>query len=87
MEQYFSFDYTLGPQTIFGSTEKLGAGECASVTASGYRREPTTGRLPLRGTGYLRTQFREELDRRLNESVAARMVADVPLGLFLSGRS
>jgi asparagine synthase (glutamine-hydrolysing) len=84
MEQYFSFDYTLGPRTILRNTEKLGAGESASVTASGYRRRqywtPS-----FEADGLTPNELGEELDRRLNESVAARMVADVPLGLFLSG--
>lgn len=84
IDQYLAFDYVLGPRTILEHVTKLSAGHYASVTCSGYRPEP------FWAPQFERIDAEEQdlvkrLDRLLDESVARRMVADVPIGLFLSG--
>jgi asparagine synthase (glutamine-hydrolysing) len=84
LEQYLSFDFILGPRTILAGTQKLPAGHYAVLTAGDYR--------PHRywSLSFVRADAPEshlvaQLDDRLDEAVASRLVSDVPLGLFLSG--
>lgn len=79
--QYLSFDYILAPRSPFRSVQKLPAGHWAAITPR-----------DVRATRYwapdVRTQTDvdpEELDQLLSDAVRRRMVADVPIGLFLSG--
>jgi asparagine synthase (glutamine-hydrolysing) len=84
MEQFFSYDYVLGPRTMLKGTEKLGAGQRAIVTPHAVSPDdywrPRFERGQLRGEALVR-----ELDKHLGQAIARRMVADVPVGLFLSG--
>jgi asparagine synthase (glutamine-hydrolysing) len=83
LEQFLAFDYTIGPRTILEGTSKLLGGCYAELTAESYdvtrywepRVQP---RRPPEGSV-------AELDRLLDESTRRRLIADVPVGLFLSG--
>jgi asparagine synthase (glutamine-hydrolysing) len=85
LEDYVTFQYVPAPHTIFRAVKKLPAGCFLTCDAKGPRVErywsmPTE---PERGKpeGY----YRERLRELLADAVKVRMVADVPLGAFLSG--
>jgi asparagine synthase (glutamine-hydrolysing) len=83
LEQYLTFDYVIGPRTMFDGTQKLPGGHYAELThtaceVSAYWRPETEPRRPAHGAV-------EELDRLLDDAVQRRLISDVPLGLFLSG--
>ena len=85
---YFQLNYIPGPSTIFPSVKKLLPGHYIQVkrqniTIEKYYEIPYGEGIPLRNISYDNAQV--ELRRLLDESVRRRMVADVPLGCFLSG--
>jgi asparagine synthase (glutamine-hydrolysing) len=89
---YLRYRYVPAPYAIYRNTRKLLPGQYALVRAGA---EPELRRFwdPLeKATGAMRAQPEvgeeqavEELDSLLRDAVARRMVADVPLGAFLSG--
>jgi len=87
LEEYFALGYVAEPRTIFRQAKKLPPAHTLVI-----RRGEPVGE-PRR---YWDVQFtldakisaeeaHEELLRRLDESVKLRMIAEVPLGAFLSG--
>jgi asparagine synthase (glutamine-hydrolysing) len=81
------------PHTVYRGISKLMPGTALTVAASGERKQPvaywSVREVAERG---LADPFRgdeaeaaDELERLLGRSVAGQMVADVPLGAFLSG--
>jgi asparagine synthase (glutamine-hydrolysing) len=85
LEQLLAFDYILGPRTILARVLKLPAAHFAVITSERIDVRP-----------YWRMEFHNDeamalddviggLDNALNAAVRTRMVADVPVGLFLSG--
>lgn len=88
LSDYLLYQYIPAPATIYRDTAKLLPGEycvvdldTGEVTASPYWRGDESH--PLRTESEER--LTEELIALLRESVALRMVADVPVGAFLSG--
>jgi len=87
LDQYFSLLYIPAPRTIFREIRKLPPGHILI-------KDP--GR-PARVERYWRVQFQEQLERRseadliaefrhrFDAAVKSHLVADVPLGVFLSG--
>jgi asparagine synthase (glutamine-hydrolysing) len=84
VEQYLAFDYTVGPRTILSKVRKLRAGHVGTVSRSGFSSTPYW-RLRFDRQTIAREEALARLDFLLDESVRMRMVADVPVGLFLSG--
>ncbi len=84
LDQYLAFDYVVTPRTMLRDVQQLPAGHWGTITPDGVRTHRywtlTFGR-----TGASEDELLEELDRRLDAAVQRRMVADVPLGVFLSG--
>ena len=83
---YFAFRYVPGPRTMFRDIVKLGAGqmlvwENGRETIRTYYTPPDTMPSPSRASG----DFLAEFERLLDQAVTRRLVADVPLGAFLSG--
>jgi asparagine synthase (glutamine-hydrolysing) len=82
LSSYLWNGFVVGPHTIIEGVELLPAGSMLAAFDSGerelmrYWRQPSTD-----GTGDDTT----ELHDRLLQSVRMRLVADVPLGIFLSG--
>jgi asparagine synthase (glutamine-hydrolysing) len=87
VEEYFALGYVAEPRTIFRAARKLPPGHTLTVRRGQPVPEPRE---------YWRVAFScnqvislheacEELRSRLAESVRLRMIAEVPLGAFLSG--
>ncbi|WP_018880157.1 XrtA/PEP-CTERM system amidotransferase [Thioalkalivibrio sp. ALE9] len=88
VEDYFAFGYVPEPRSIFRGVHKLPPGHTLTVhRGQGNLSEPREyWDVPFADNGvtHLDTAA-EELTARLREAVDIRMVADVPLGAFLSG--
>ena len=86
--EYLRFRFVAGPRTLLRSVRKLAPGHVLVATASGVR-ERAFWDVPApeaaRGPEPSAADFVEECRERLAEAVRIRLVADVPLGAFLSG--
>jgi len=87
IEEFFAFGYVPDPRTIYRSVRKLAPAHYLLVQRGEPVPEPHAywdveflDDAPIR-----REEIEEELIARLRESVRMRMIADVPLGAFLSG--
>ncbi|HEV7682858.1 MAG TPA: asparagine synthase (glutamine-hydrolyzing) [Pyrinomonadaceae bacterium] len=86
IDAYFSLGYVPDPISIFENVEKL---------PPGHHLTFSNGRLTVErywdfsyntnGNGHKAADYLEELRALLSEAVKLRLVADVPLGAFLSG--
>lgn len=87
LNKYLSYEYVPAPDTIFRSIKKLEPGHFLVYTA----RDSQCTRywdIPLEDDspeGKSEAQYTEELKELLERSVRRRLVADVPVGLFVSG--
>ncbi|MDE2161110.1 MAG: amidotransferase 1, exosortase A system-associated, partial [Burkholderiales bacterium] len=87
VEEYFAFGYIPEPRTIFKGARKLPPAHTLVIRRGEALREPREFwdvRFTL-DAKISEAEAREELLRRLDESVRLRMIAEVPLGAFLSG--
>jgi len=84
LEQYLAFDYVVGPRTMLRGVRKLAAANLA-VLMPGSCKERVYWRPSFDEVALDESEACERLDALLDDSVSRRMVADVPLGLFLSG--
>jgi len=86
VDLYLTLGYIPGPQTIFRGIQALMPGSCLEWKEGSFRT------LPYWAPDFMRSSFKqperdllEELDHKLNDAVKAHLVADVPIGVFLSG--
>lgn len=88
---YFRYKYVPAPWSIYRGIRKLDPGCTVQISADGVIGEPETfwsyfdvvaAGATFHGSP---AEAVEELDRLLRRSVRRRMVADVPVGAFLSG--
>lgn len=87
VEEYFALGYVAEPRTVFRQALKLPPGHTLVVRrgeALGQPRRYWDVNFTL-DARIDEVQAQEELLRRLRESVKLRMIAEVPLGAFLSG--
>jgi asparagine synthase (glutamine-hydrolysing) len=86
VEEFFALGYIAEPRTIYQGVARLEAGHCLRFPRGGTPRLRAYWDIP---PGEERVEGIEELagelHDRLRRSVDAQMVADVPLGGFLSG--
>ncbi len=87
VEEYFALGYVAEPRTIFKQAQKLSPGHSLLIRRGQPVTEPRAYwdvrfslNNPIAGP-----DAQAELVRRLQDSVRLRMVAEVPLGAFLSG--
>ena len=87
VEEYFGYGYIPEPRTILKSALKLPPGHHLTLGPGQRRAEPVEywdvpfHPVPIGDEAALR----EELIERLREAVRIRLIAEVPLGAFLSG--
>jgi asparagine synthase (glutamine-hydrolysing) len=87
IEEYFALGYISEPRSIFKSILKLPAGHSLVVRRGAALREPKQY-WDVRFTLNRKVSVQDacdELLQKLEESVRLRMIAEVPLGAFLSG--
>jgi len=87
VEDYFAYGYVPEPRTIFKHAFKLSPGFTLTLKVGQpapqpkrYWDVPFTPHAPMR-----EEEMEQELITRLREAVESHMIADVPLGAFLSG--
>ena len=85
LADYLTFQYVPSPRSIFGAVKKLPAGHFLSCDARGVRLERYWSLPSTPDAGHPEKWYQERLRALLAEAVKLRMVADVPLGAFLSG--
>ena len=87
VEEYFAYGYVPEPRTIFKSALKIPPGH--TLTLERGKPIPLPKKywdVPFQSVGPISEEdAEEELISRLKEAVKIRLVADVPLGAFLSG--
>ena len=87
VEEYFALGYVPEPRTIFRGALKLPPAHTLTIRRGEPLRPPVEywdPRFTLNRTPSLE-EAASELTARLDESVRLRMIAEVPLGAFLSG--
>ncbi len=86
---YFQFGYIPDPSSPFLAVKKLSPGGWLSFDSNGHTRQGRYWKLPPPASeappGLTEAAAREHLRELVDESVRLRMIADVPLGAFLSG--
>ncbi|MFD2365207.1 XrtA/PEP-CTERM system amidotransferase [Pseudoduganella sp. GCM10020061] len=87
VEEYFAYGYVPDPRTIYSGAFKLAPGHTLLLQEGAAPAAPRPYwdvRFEL-GRAQPEQQVQEELAARLREAVRMRLVAEVPLGAFLSG--
>ena len=87
IEDYLTFGFIPGARSIFGRVIRLPAAHHLRVSLSDFQSSPQRyWQLSFRNESRkTEDQWKEEIHEALQESVAAHLVADVPVGAFLSG--
>jgi asparagine synthase (glutamine-hydrolysing) len=88
LSEYLSFGYVSGEKTLFSGIRKLMPGHTLTLSVDQFQVVPRQyWRLPTRQeqSGRSEADWIAECRKRLEESVRLRLMADVPLGMFLSG--
>lgn len=82
---FFGFRYIPAPQTFYRGVEKLLPGHFLIADSSGVHTRAYWDIPAEEETPRPAKEVAEEVVERLRESVRLRLIADVPLGVFLSG--
>lgn len=87
VEEYLTFGMVPGERAIFRKVRKLPPAHLLVVDRDGFDRSPQRYWELRMQPNLSRTveDWREELDAKMVETVAAHQIADVPVGAFLSG--
>jgi asparagine synthase (glutamine-hydrolysing) len=86
VEDFFSFGYIADPKTIYRDARKLGAGCTLTVPRGGSPRfKQYWDPRPVESGKITLASAAEALRERLGAAVKSQLVADVPVGTFLSG--
>ena len=87
VEDYLTYRSVPPPNTLFKGVKKLAAGTALWVAADGKLRHETWWSLPAQLQGPMLTgdDALSAVNSALERAVAGRLVADVPVGAYLSG--
>ncbi|MGC9324078.1 MAG: asparagine synthase (glutamine-hydrolyzing) [Desulfomonilia bacterium] len=87
--EFFHYGYISSPRSIFKHTHKLEPGCCLTVTADHDIRKEFYWSLPAASTDDTfcgdENTIIDELEELMIDAFAKRLIADVPVGVFLSG--
>ncbi len=87
VSQYFQFNYIPSPNTIFEEVKKLAPGHSIFIQ-NGQAKEETYYSIPYNRSNLTHVSYDDskiQLQKLIEQSVKDRLIADVPLGAFLSG--
>ena len=84
LEQYLALNYVVAPRTIFCGVSKLPAGHVGAIEEGRYEAAPYWVP-PLGDVDGDASRLVERFDGLLDAAVERQMIADVPVGVFLSG--
>jgi asparagine synthase (glutamine-hydrolysing) len=84
---YFHLNYIPAPHSIYAGVKKLEQGNCLLINGKDISKKEYYQIPQMDETGKVMSyeEAKKELYRLMDESVQLRMIADVPLGTFLSG--
>jgi asparagine synthase (glutamine-hydrolysing) len=85
LEAYFTLRYVPGPQTMFNGISKLQPGHFLVLDESGVHIRKYWDIEYRKDEGISPEDYLSRFEELLEESVRLRLVAEVPLGVFLSG--
>jgi len=85
LDDFLALGYVPDPATIYAAIRRLPPGHLMLVGRGEGQATQRRFWAPPRAAGTSGADAAEELRRRLDAAVQARMMADVPLGAFLSG--
>src|SRR4051812_33623097 len=89
LKLYFRFSYIPDPYSAYKGVKKLPAAGWMTIDANGRTEQGSYWRLPEPAAkaedGFTREDALRQVREVFDESVRIRMIADVPLGAFLSG--
>jgi asparagine synthase (glutamine-hydrolysing) len=86
VQDFFSLGYVADPKTIYQGVKKLAAGHCLIIEKGRAPRENQFwDAVPIEFSSGDLNSVADELRDRLQSSVKAQLIADVPVGSFLSG--
>jgi asparagine synthase (glutamine-hydrolysing) len=87
LAQYLAFGHTTPTATVYEGVSKLPPGAVATWTMAGTGWRVSAGQVPLDAAGPdpATPPDPDELGRLVRQSVRAQLMADVPVGVFLSG--
>ncbi|MBL7962246.1 MAG: asparagine synthase (glutamine-hydrolyzing) [Flavobacteriales bacterium] len=85
LRQYFTFHYIPAPHTILHHAQKLLPGHCARVSSAGVTIRRWYDLPEAAGNTERPVEPQSHLFQLLDDAVQSRLVADVPVGTFLSG--
>jgi asparagine synthase (glutamine-hydrolysing) len=85
IETYFALGYIAEPETIYNQVHKLPAGHILSVRDKRLGNPQQYWDVPFKKHKTSWSDAQQEFIQRLNEAIRIRMIAEVPLGAFLSG--
>ena len=90
LAKYLTYEYVPAPQTIFKNIYKLEPGEYAVyennlLTKNKYWEVDFSSKFKVKSSKLAEREIIESLETELERAVKERLVADVPLGVWLSG--
>jgi asparagine synthase (glutamine-hydrolysing) len=87
LDDYLAFGYVPGPRSIFARIEKLSPGHVVTVAPGRLDQSPTCyWRFVIRADEDVSAgDWTEAVRSKLDDAVKSHLVADVPIGAFLSG--
>jgi len=87
MSQYFQLNYIPSPYTIFKDVKKLNPGQSIFIKDNSVKEEFYYS-IPYNRSNLIHDSYQDcqnQLQQLIESSVKERLIADVPLGAFLSG--